>query len=273
MVGAGLLAHFQGDTARSREWLEASLAGSAELDDPWLLAFTLLLLGMVAEDHGDYHFAEARFGEALARFRAANDQSNAALTLTHLGVAAWGQGDVERATRLCEEAMALQRATRDDWGLSISLGYLGLLAGEAGNYGYAAAVHRESLRLRWDAAVWEDVAASLADLAALAAAVERPEQAARLFGAAAVVREETGRALIPHFPERAVFERAESRARTALGTGVYAAAEAAGRALPRERAVSEALALADEIAGDSSRAPIDLSVRRAERESRYAGLE
>ncbi len=273
MVGAGLLAHFQGDTARSREWLEASLAGSAELDDPWLLAFTLLLLGMVAEDHGDYHFAEARFGEALARFRAANDQSNAALTLTHLGVAAWGQGDVERATRLCEEAMALQRATRDDWGLSISLGYLGLLAGEAGNYGYAAAVHRESLRLRWDAAVWEDVAASLADLAALAAAVERPEQAARLFGAAAVVREETGRALIPHFPERAVFERAESRARTALGPGVYAAAEAGGRALPRERAVSEALALADEIAGDSSRAPIDLSVRRAERESRYAGLE
>ena len=204
---------------------------------------------MVAEDHGDYDLAEARFAEALTRFRAADDQSNAALTLTHFGVAAWGQGDVERATRLCEEAMALQRATKDGWGLSISLGYLGLLAGEAGNYGYAAAVHRESLQLRWDAEVWEDVAASLADLAALAAAVERPEQAARLFGAAAVVREETGRALVPHFPERAVFERAEARARTALGPRAYAAAEAAGRALPREHAVSEAAAFADEIAG------------------------
>jgi non-specific serine/threonine protein kinase len=273
MVGVGLLVHFQGDAARARTWLEASLARSAELDDPWLQAFTLLLLGMVAEDHGDYHLAEARFHEALARFQVADDQSNAALTFTHLGVAAWGQGDVERAVRLCEEAMALQRATRDGWGLSISLGYLGLLAGEAGNHGYAAAAHRESLQLRWDAGVWEDVAASLADLAALAAAVERPERAARLFGAAAAVREETGRALIPHYPERAVFERAESRARTALGPKVYAAAEAAGRALPRQQAIAEALALADEIAGNSGRAPIDLSARRAERESRYAGLE
>ena len=273
MVGAGLLAHFQGDDARARTWLEASLAGAAELDDPWLLAFTLLLLGMVAEDHGDYHLAEARFAEALTRFRAADDQSNAALTLTHFGVTAWGQGDVERATRLCEEAMVLQRATKDGWGLSISLGYLGLLAGEAGNYGYAAAVHRESLQLRWDAEVWEDVAASLADLAALAATVERSEQAARLFGAAAVVREETGRSLIPHFPERAVFERAEARARTALGPRAYAAAEAAGRALPREHAVSEAAAFADEIARMSSRDPIDLAARRAERETRYAGLE
>ena len=68
-VGAGLLAHFQGDDARARTWLEASLVGSAELDDPWLLAFTLLLLGMVAEDHGDYHLAEEQFAEALARSR------------------------------------------------------------------------------------------------------------------------------------------------------------------------------------------------------------
>jgi hypothetical protein len=156
--------------------------------------------------------------------------------------------------------MALQRATRDEWGLSISLGYLGLLAGERGNYGYAAAVHQESLHLRWDAEVWEDVAASLADLAALAAAVEQPEQAARLFGAAAAVREETGRALVPHFPERAVFERAEARARAALGATAFTAAEAAGRALPRERAIAEAAALADEIARNrkSSTDPVHL---------------
>jgi hypothetical protein len=50
-------------------------------------------------------------------------------------------------------------------------------------------------------------------------------------------------------------------------------AEAAGRALPREQAIAEAFALADEIAGDASRAPIDLSARRAKREARFAGLE
>ncbi len=166
--------------------------------------------------------------------------------------------------RLYQEAEVLQRATRDAWGLSISLGYLGLLAGQAGDFGYAAAAHRESLQLRWDAEVWEDVAASLADLAALAAAVERPAQAARLFGAAAVVREETGRWPTPHFPERAVFEQAERLARSALGTTVYDAAEAAGRALPREQAVSEAAALADEIARSSISDPVDPGPRHSQ---------
>jgi tetratricopeptide (TPR) repeat protein len=269
IVGAGLLAHFQGDDARARTWLEASLAGSAELDDPWLLAFTLLLLGMVAEDYGDYHLAGERFAEALARFRAADDQSNAALTLTHLGVTAWGQGDIERAVRLYQEAEALQRTTRDTWGLSISLGYLGLLAGQRGDYRYAAKVHRESLQLRWDAEVWEDIAASLADLAALASAVERPEQAARLFGAAAAVREQTGRWPTPHFPERAVFEQAQTRAQRVLGTTAYAAAEAAGRALPCERAVSEAAALADEIARNSVSDPVAPGTRRIESQARH----
>jgi tetratricopeptide (TPR) repeat protein len=219
---------------------------------------------MVAEDHADYDLAEERFAEALARFRAADDQSNAALTLTHLGVTAWGHGDVARAVRLYQEAEALQRTTRDTRGLSISLGYLGLLTGQAGNYRFAAAVHRESLQLRWDAEIWEDVAASLADLAALAAAVGRPEQAARLFGAAAVVREETGRWPTPHFPERAVFEQAEHQARSALATSAYAAAESAGRALPREQAVSEAAALADEIARGSTSDPVDPSLTRSE---------
>jgi hypothetical protein len=272
MIGAAVLAHYQGDDDQARIWLEASLVRSKGLDDPWLLAFAPLLEGVIAEDHGDYELASVRLSEALALFRAADDQSNAALALIHLGVVTWGRGDVKGAVALCEEALALQREAQDGWGIGVSLGYLGLLAGERGEYAYAAVVHRESLQLRWDAGVWEDVAGSLADLAVLAAETERAEQAARLFGAAAALREEAGQWVLM-LPERAVFERAETRARTALGTKAYAAAEAAGRALPRGQAIAEALALADNIAGTSRSAPIDLSARRAERESRYAGLE
>jgi predicted ATPase/DNA-binding XRE family transcriptional regulator len=272
MIGAAVLAHYHGDAERAQTWLEAILEQSKNVEDPWLLAFVPLLEGIIAEDLGDYERAAARLAEALTLFRAADDQSNTALALTHLGVVTWGRGDAQGAAALWEEALALQRQARDGWGVSVSLGYLGLLATERGEYAYAAAVHRESLQLRWDAAVWEDVAASLADLAALAAATGRAEHAARLFGAAALVREETGRWVLM-LPERAVFEQAEAQARTALGAGAYAAAEAAGRALPREQAVAEALAFADEIAGNSSRQPIDLAARRAEREMRYAGLE
>jgi len=255
MVGAALLAHFQGDDERAEGWLAASLARSPALGDPWLAGFGLLLWGMVAEDRADYDLAEGRFAEALPRFRAAGDRANAALTLTHLGVTAWGRGDVERAKGLYEEALAVQREADDGWGLSISLGYLGLLAGERGDFPGAAVAHRESLRLRWAVGVWEDVAASLADLAALAAAAGRAEPAARLFGAAAAVREEMGRLLAPLFPERGVFERAEARARAALGPDGYAAAEAAGRALEPAQAVAEATALADEIAAEGAAQP------------------
>ena len=213
MVGAGLLAHFQGDDGQARMWLETSLTQSSGLDDPWLRAFALLLLGMVAEDHGDYPLAEERFAGALDLFRAANDESNAALALVHLGVAAWGMGDIERAEQLCQQALELQRPSMDSWGVSISLGYLGLIAGERGEYARSAAAHRESLELRWRAGVWEDVAASFADLAALAARVDKPEQAARLFGAADALREEAGRPAI-NLPERAVFESAEERAQS-----------------------------------------------------------
>ncbi len=247
MVGAGLLAHFQDDDGQARAWLEASLTQTSGLDDPWLRAFALLLLGIVAEDQGDYTLAEVRFADALGLFRAADDESNAALALVHLGVAAWGMGDVERAEQLCQQAVELQRPSRDSWGVSISLGYLGLIAGERGEYSRAAVAHRESLELRWQAGVWEDVAASFADLAALAMRVDRPEQAARLFGAADALREEAGRPAV-NLPERAIFERAEERARLALGDSSFAQARAEGRALPREQAVSEAAALANEIA-------------------------
>jgi hypothetical protein len=58
-----------------------------------------------------------------------------------------------------------------------------------------------------------------------------------------------------------------------LGVGAFAAAEAAGRSLPREQAISEAAAFADEIARKSSSVPIDLAARRAERKTRYASFE
>jgi predicted ATPase/DNA-binding XRE family transcriptional regulator/tetratricopeptide (TPR) repeat protein len=248
LVGAALLAHFQDDEAEARTWLELAEREARDLGDPWLLAFALLLLGIVAEDRGDYRHAGVRFAESLALFQRANDLANAGLALNHLGVAAWGEGDLQRATELCEEALALQRASNDAWGAANSLGYLGLLAGERGEHGRAAVFHRESLRLRWETGASEDVAGSLADLAALAARVDRPEPAARLFAAAAEVREQAGRRSMK-LPERAVFERAEATARAALGAESFAEAQAAGRRLSREQAMAEAIALADDIAG------------------------
>jgi non-specific serine/threonine protein kinase len=251
LVGAGLLAHFQGDDEHAVPWLEAALVESPESGDPWWRAFALLLLGMVSEDRGDYDLAEPRFLEALPLFEAVGDASNTAFVTTHLGIIAWGRGDHARALATCEQAMVQQRALQDRWGLAVSLGYLGLIATDAGEYPRAAAAFRESIQLRWEDGVPQDVGASFTDLAALAGMIDQPEQAARLYGAAAAIREEHER-LPLNLPERLVFERGETKARVALGELAWKTAYAEGRACSLDEAYAEAIAFAESVAGTNA---------------------
>ena len=248
LVGAGQLAHFQGDDDRAVAWLESALALSSELGDAWWHALALGVMATVAEDRGDYDQAEARFGEARALYETMDDPANLAMSLLHLGIVAWGKSDGGRAAELWTTSMELQRTVGDRWGLSISLAYLGLLATERGDLSRAAALHRESLQMRWESETWEDVAGSLADVATLAAAAGREEEAARLFAAADTLLEELGR--VQKLPERGMYEQARARVRSAMGEQAYAAAFAAGRGVPLDEAVAAADALAAVIAGE-----------------------
>lgn len=92
------------------------------------------------------------------------------------------------------------------------------------------------------------------------------EQAARFFGAAEALRERHGLALVP--VERPRLERAMAPARARLTRAAFAAAFAAGRALPLEEAIAEALAVADTVAAASppTDAAAALGLTRRERE-------
>jgi non-specific serine/threonine protein kinase len=86
------------------------------------------------------------------------------------------------------------------------------------------------------------IAYSLAGWAEAARAVGHREQAVRLCGAAAALRETLGAALPP--TEAAQFARVLAALRAALGEGPFVAAWETGRALPLEQAVAEALEVA-----------------------------
>jgi non-specific serine/threonine protein kinase len=240
LLGVAVLAHWQGDDARARPCLEESLALWRELGDDWGTTFALGMLGVVAEDAGEFARAVPLLDEALALARGAGDRPNTALILDHLGVVAWGQGDAARAVPYWEEALALHRAAGDTWGASISLSYLGMVAGQRSDFAAAEALHRESMDLRWAMGTKEDVAHCLANFAALAAARGQHERAARLFGAADAVQAAIGNTLKE--PERTFYERATVTARAGLDERAFAAAWAAGQALPIDEAVAEALA-------------------------------
>ena len=78
--------------------------------------------------------------------------------------------------------------------------------------------------------------------AGLSAAMGQPRQAARLFGAMAIWREEAITALRLDRDDTARYERDLAAARAALGDDAFAVAWAAGAALTLEEAVAEALA-------------------------------
>jgi DNA-binding NarL/FixJ family response regulator len=148
---------------------------------------------------------------------------------------------VPRAAALYEEALRLWRDAGYKQGLAQAHGSLASLAYRQGDWGRAAALWRESLALWWELGRNVLVAPCLESLASAAAAQGQVERAARLFGMAEAVQEAIGAAR--RYPEGILrYQQGVAAARAGLGEGAFAAAWAAGRALPLELAVAYALA-------------------------------
>jgi non-specific serine/threonine protein kinase len=265
LSNAGSLAQAQGDLEGARALHERALPIIREVDTEGGrlgTAHTLNRLGIIALLQGHLDRADALQEDALARFRELGDQSAVATVLNNLGVTADDRGDYARARTLYEEALALQREAGDTQSIAIYLSNLGEVARDQGDHAAAAAYYREGLAIwvvlrdRWNST------SSLDGVAMLALDRGQPEQAARLFGAAAGLREAAGAALPAN--ERVDNERFVDSARLALGDQAFAAAWEAGRSLPLEGALAEALALLREpndVAHGSSGAPLSHSTR------------
>jgi non-specific serine/threonine protein kinase len=114
------------------------------------------------------------------------------------------------------------------------------VACDRGDRSGAAARFLEGLQVWQQLGTRERLANWLAGVGTLAATCQAAEQAARYFGAAKAMRDFLGYAFV--LPERSVFERGTGTARTALGETAFAAAWAAGQALPLDQVIAEASA-------------------------------
>jgi non-specific serine/threonine protein kinase len=195
----GLMAWHQGDAAAARSFQERSLTLFQKLEDKWGIAFTLTNLGNVSAMQGDYEKARALHGESLRRFREMGDRRGSAYALNNQATLMYRQGD------------------------------------------YAAAWenHAESLKIRRELADRRGIAFSLEGIAILAAARQRVERAARLFGAARALRKTIGLPLAP--VDRADYEHGLALARAGLREEAFEQAWSEGRAMTWEQAVAYAL--------------------------------
>jgi non-specific serine/threonine protein kinase len=238
----GLASMYQGEYERAETLMTESETAFRELGDWHSLITTISNLAHVAVFRGDYRRARALVEESLAGYREMRDRQGMADDLITLGLATRGEGDPERAAALFREALEHARGIGYTLGQAAALHRLGLVTLETGDATRALTLLGESLRLVESTGDFEEMAGILEVLAR--AAVATPDRAARVFGAAAALRETRGTSRPP--AEQPRHEGALSSVQSALGEQAFAAAFAAGQTLSLEEGIAEALALADE---------------------------
>ncbi len=279
---AGHLARDRADYDRAWALYEESLGLRRELEDSRGTALTLNNLGVVAQLRGEYDRAVALHEESLALFRTLGDERGVALSLLTMGTMGQLQGDLAGATAHYEGSLTLFQALGDTRGIAASLSSLGNLASNRGDFVAADELYVESAVLFRELGDTRDVAACLSNQAGIARdrgdleraaafaqeslalfydlgdhrgiaaclefmgsaiAAQGPERGTRLLAAAETLRETTG----VDWPAArgAAQERTVAALRSTLGADAFARAWEAGRRLPLDEIVADALAPAE----------------------------
>jgi predicted ATPase/DNA-binding CsgD family transcriptional regulator len=230
-----------GDLTGAARRLDEALRRLRSLDADWELAFVLNNAGWLAQQQGEPEEAERAFAESLEFFRLAGDNVNIALTLCYLGNASRERGDCERARLLLDEGIALLRERGNPYRLGYALYMGGFVAQALGDHREALARFGQALSAARDAGDRLGYAQCFEGLAPSLAALEQPAPAVRLLGSADRLRDELGTPLPPS--EGAAVARVIAVAREALDAATFYAEWEAGRTLPIERVLAEALTI------------------------------
>jgi non-specific serine/threonine protein kinase len=269
--------HSRGPAAEGRRWLEVFL-GRCSGAVPADCAQALTAAGLMAWTQNDYATAEARLHEAQALWQAMDNGRGLLRALIFETMIAWSRGDLPRrvalseaavtvarnlgdpvwiaqavvnlahtrllqrdvasAVPLLEEGIALHRAVGFERGIGWAIEYRGDVALLQGDAALAERHYREGLALSWRHGGVSNAAHSLPRLAAAVSAAGRPVEAARLLGAAAMMRETLGASL--NGAVDVGYGRTVEAVRAALGDERFTAAWTAGKAFSPVQAVAAA---------------------------------
>jgi non-specific serine/threonine protein kinase len=237
----GDIALGRGEYATARAYAEECLALFHEVSDPWGRALARRFLGSIATLQGDLAQAAILYEESLTSFRQIGDKRGIGESLVVKGVLAQLQGEWEQAVACYAESLAIFRELGAKEMIALDLHNLAGALLHQGDAQRAAACFAEGLALSRDIGFRYGIAMSLAGVAGVAAAHGHPERSARLFGAAEALFDAIGQAVEPG--DRVEYDHNAAIARTQLGDRAFAAAWEAGRTMPLEQAIAEALEL------------------------------
>jgi tetratricopeptide (TPR) repeat protein len=152
----------------------------------------LTLQGMAAMADRRYPAAVRAFEEALHAAERAGTGWLLATSVLNLGVAALHAGDVERGERLIDDAVRRYRAHGDELFEARATRYLAVCALVRGDEPSAVQLFRHCLDRACQLGEKWGVAESLEGMALISAATGRPERAGQFIGAAEALRKDLG---------------------------------------------------------------------------------
>jgi non-specific serine/threonine protein kinase len=211
---------------------------------------------------GEEARATALLEEAVACCRAQGDRWWLGVALQTLGERALARDEHAAARRLFAEGRAALEAVGMGEAAALRLTYSGVAACRAGDAAAARADLREAIDRNRALGYTFGLALAVEVLAALAQLEGEPTRAARLLGAAAATHGGPPRhgELLLH----QLRQETEAGIRAVLGDDRYAAAMAAGRELPLDEILAEALARSPAGPRPTDAAPGGLTPREAE---------
>jgi predicted ATPase/DNA-binding XRE family transcriptional regulator len=243
LVAASAMAIFQGDYARAAAYVAQNLTLTRTLGDPFLVGRALHLSGLLAYRQGDYAQAEVQLDEAFRLRsepggRVPDAVRDSSLTLLVLGDTALAQKQYGRAVRRYQASIQRMQGSRYIWEPIDARAGLAGVSYCMGDLARAAALYVECLDEARDRGAVVLVVSALNGLAGVAAESGKPEEGARLLGAAEGIMATLG---LPIFPrDRPVRERALAALAAGLGQERLALTLEEGRALTADRAIAEA---------------------------------
>lgn len=211
------------------EQIEHSLRIWQELGDTWGIALVLNDLGSVARCSGDSVRAESLYTQSLALHRSLDDRIGMSAALNNLGIVAGMRGEYESAAAYLTEGLALAEALGDERAVSIYALNLGMIAWHTSDQTLAQS-HFQSVLERAVGRGYLDLAATCLDSLAGLSSDVLPEQAARYWGGAEVLREQIGVPLPPS--QREEHAQLIESARSKIQPHIFHAAWTAGRTMP-----------------------------------------